>query len=261
MRLTLDSKTKIDTLVAIFQLLKNCSTVIQLEFHTDYFYIQGMDKSHVCLFNIRISNTWFTSYEATQSIMVAVDSNSFHTILSRSQTNNTLVITVYDTQEYMNVDLLINSEKNENEKNDYNRYFQLPVLDLEQDNLAVPEIEYDADFSLQTKQLHDLTSQLILFGETIDISCSEDGINLHTSGEHGKMTVNIPIDDLNEFTISEGETLQLSYSLNYIHKMCLTTKLSKDIDISISNNFPIRLKYNIGDESYVLFYVAPKTND
>ena len=75
------------------------------------------------------------------------------------------------------------------------------------------------------------------------------------------MTVNIPIDDLNEFTISEGETLQLSYSLNYIHKMCLTTKLSKDIDISLSNNFPIRLKYDIGDESYVLFYVAPKTND
>ena len=258
MRLTLGSKTKIDILVAIFQLLKNSNTYVQLEFQSTYLHIQGMDKSHVCLFNIHINKSWFTSYEAEVATIVTVDSNSFHTILSRSQVNNTLVISVKDNQEYMNIDLLIN---NETDKNDYNRYFQLPVLDLEQDNLAVPEIEYDADFSLKTKQLYDLTSQLSLFGDTIEISCSEEGINLHSSAEHGKMTVNIPIDDLNEFTISEGETLQLSYSLNYIHKMCLTTKLSKDIDISLSNNFPIRLKYDIGDESYVLFYVAPKTND
>jgi hypothetical protein len=72
------------------------------------------------------------------------------------------------------------------------------------------------------------------------------------------MKVTIPMEDLNEFSINEGEILVLSYSLQYIHKMCLTTKLSKNIEISISNNFPIRLKYDLGQESYLYFFIAPK---
>lgn len=261
MKLTLDIKTKIDTLVAIFQLLKNCTSIVKLEFHNTNLFIQGMDKSHVCLFNINISCKWFTTYETEKPITVTIDSNSFHTILSRSQDNNILVLILEKSDEYMDIELLVKpekNEKNENTKNEYNRYFQIPTLDLEQDTLEIPEIDYDADFSLKTKQLYELTSQLILFGEVLEISCSENGIHFNTSGEHGKMTVNIPIDDLNEFTISEGENLELSYSLNYIHKMCLTTKLSKDIDISISNDYPIRLKYDLGEESYAVFFVAPK---
>jgi proliferating cell nuclear antigen len=263
MKLTLDTKHKIDVLVAIFQLLKNGSSVVKLEFHPDNFFIQGMDKSHVCLFNINIKSAWFNTYQTNIPIAVTIDSNSFHTILSRSQENNTLVLILEETQEYMDIHLLVNHEPNEkgkmdNGKNEFNRYFQIPTLDLEQDTLSVPEIDYDAEFSLKTKQLCELTSQLIIFGEILEISCNENGIDLNTSGEHGKMSVNIPIDDLNEFTISEGEELQLSYSLNYIHKMCLTTKLSKDIEISISNNYPIRLKYDLGDDSYVVFFVAPK---
>ena len=272
MKLTLDVKHKIDILVAIFQLLKNCSTTVKLEFRPDHFFIQGMDKSHVCLFNINIKNAWFTTYETenktVEPISVIIDSNSLHTILSRSQDNNTLVLILDNAEEYMDIELLANHGKNDNGKNDngkndsgkneYDRYFQIPTLDLEQDNLTVPTIDYDAEFSLKTKQLCELTSQLILFGEILEISCNENGIHLNTSGEHGKMRVNIPIEDLNEFTISEGEELELSYRLNYIHKMCLTTKLSKDIEISISNDFPIRLKYDLGDESYVVFFVAPK---
>ena len=260
MKLTVAVKHKIDILVAIFQLLKNCSSVVRLEFLSEYFFIQGMDKSHVCLFNIQINKNWFSSYEATVPMNVTIDSNSLYTILSRSQENNTLVITADISNDCLNIELLSSTDNTPAVKNDFNRYFQLPVLDLEQDTLMVPTIEYDADFSLNTKQLYELTSQLILFGEILEITCSENGIHLNTSGEHGKMTVDIPIDDLSEFTISEGEELQLSYSLNYIHKMCLTTKLSKDIEISISNDYPIRLKYDLGDESYVVFFVAPKCN-
>jgi proliferating cell nuclear antigen len=259
MKLTLAVKNKIDILVAIFQLLKNCSSVVRLEFLSDTFFIQGMDKSHVCLFNICIKKDWFCTYETNEPINVIIDSNSLHTILSRAQENNTLVLmTEENALECLHIELLANNEKNTVTKNDFNRYFQLPVLDLDQDTLTIPEIDYDAEFSLKAKQLYELTSQLILFGEILEISCSENGIHLYTSGEHGKMKVDIPIDDLSEFTISEGEELQLSYSLNYIHKMCLTTKLSKDIDISISSDYPIRLKYDLGDESYVVFFVAPK---
>jgi proliferating cell nuclear antigen len=265
MKLTIQEKTKIDILVALFQLLKSCSSSIKLDFSQEQLYIQGMDKSHVCLFHIQINSSWFSSYQCEESETndvesIMVDSTSLHTILSRAQDNNTLVIN-YDqnNEDVMDIELLVTStDNNNNQKGDYNRYFQISLIDLEQTSLSIPEIEYDAEFSMSSKQLHDLTGQLILFGDILNILCNEEGIDLNTSGDHGKMKVSIPMDDLNEFSICEGEQLDLSYSLTYIHKMCLTTKLSKNVEIGIREDYPIRIKYDLGDDSYVVFFIAPK---
>jgi hypothetical protein len=72
------------------------------------------------------------------------------------------------------------------------------------------------------------------------------------------MLVDIPIDDLTEFSILEGEEVDLNYSLTYINKMCLTNKLSNEIQFSISPDKPMRISYDLGDESSVVFFIAPK---
>ena len=64
----------------IFQLIKNCSSVIKMEFYESYVFMQGMDKSHVCLFNNRISSDWFTSYQNDKPSTATVDTSSLHLI-------------------------------------------------------------------------------------------------------------------------------------------------------------------------------------
>jgi hypothetical protein len=63
MKLVIQNKNKKDLFIAIFQTLKNCSTIISLIFKKDCLFIQGMDKSHVCMFEIKINSTWFYLYE------------------------------------------------------------------------------------------------------------------------------------------------------------------------------------------------------
>jgi hypothetical protein len=43
--------------------------------------------------------------------------------------------------------------------------------------------------------------------------------------------------------------------------MCCSTKLGATIDVSLSREYPMALKYNLGDESQVIFYIAPKISD
>jgi hypothetical protein len=43
--------------------------------------------------------------------------------------------------------------------------------------------------------------------------------------------------------------------------MCLTTKLSSEIEFGISGEFPMRIKYDLGDNSQVIFFIAPKMAD
>ena len=262
MRLTINDKSKIDLLVALFQLFKNCSVVVKLEFTSNNLIIQGMDKSHICLFLTNIKSTWFTVYSFVENVSFIIDSATILSILTRILENQLLIIEYNSQNETLDLEVLNNlsskNDKKKEEKVEYNRYFQIPLIDLELENYNIPEVSYDAEFSINSKQLNELMSQLILFGDTLNIVCNEDEIYLETNGDCGKMKVEIPIDSLNEFSISEGEKMEISFSLQNLFKMTMSTKLSKDIEIGIRNDYPIRIKYDLGDNSYSVFFIAPK---
>jgi hypothetical protein len=77
------------------------------------------------------------------------------------------------------------------------------------------------------------------------------------------MFVEIKIDDLSEFTIDEGETVELSFALTYLHNICLYNKIAKDMEIKISANYPLKIIYTLlGYENAKLtFYLAPRISD
>jgi hypothetical protein len=108
-----------------------------------------------------------------------------------------------------------------------------------------------------------MINQMKMFGDCLEIKCSEEKIDLlSNSVDLGKMSVNIPIDDLTSFSINEGETLDISFSLNYMHMFGMYSKLSKDVELSISDNYPMRMAYKLGEENAKMtFYLAPKLSN
>ena len=92
--------------------------------------------------------------------------------------------------------------------------------------------------------------------------CNEDKITLNSiSQESGKMTVDIGIDDITAFSITEGENMKLSFALSMLHNICMYNKISKEIDIYLMANYPMKLVYNLGDNASYTFYLAPKIGD
>lgn len=252
MKVTIADKHKKELFVALFQVLKNCSTLVNIDFQKDKMHIQGMDKSHICLFEVNIQNKWFSLYEVTDNINICIDINTFHSIISNKNEGLNVIIR-YETEDYLNIDLV-----QENTKNEFNKYFKLPLADFDYEELGVPDVEYNAEFSLSSKKICDIFNQMTLFGNDINIKCNETKIDLITNGTTGEMLVDIPIDDLTEFSILEGEEIDLNYSLTYINKLCLTNKLSNEIQFSVSPDKPMKICYDLGDDSSAVFFIAPK---
>ena len=63
MYLSIENKSKIEVFVALFQLLKNWSSHINMHFEKNRLYIQSMDKSHICLADIEIKDKWFSFFD------------------------------------------------------------------------------------------------------------------------------------------------------------------------------------------------------
>ena len=276
MRLSIENKSKMEMFVALFQLLKNWGSYLNLHFEKTRLYIQSMDKSHVCLSSITISSQWFSSYQIDDTTNISLDSTNFAIMMSYALKHNKMEINFEDDvdPDKLFINLSSNSEsafvepsaKSKGKKvkevqNKFDHFFELGLIDVEQDTLGIPDVEYDVDFTMKSENFAELINELMVFGSNLNIICSEEVLEFNASGDTGKLKVNIPIDDLNEYAIAEGEIVDISYSLNHIGKMCLSTKLGQNVSISISSEYPMAIKYDLGDDSSVAFYIAPKIAD
>ena len=92
MKFTIEDKKKKELFISIFHLLKNSSSQINATFETNKLHIQGMDKSHVCLFDLNLTNKWFDSYKVENKENICFDTGIFYSIISTKCDDQSLII-------------------------------------------------------------------------------------------------------------------------------------------------------------------------
>ena len=260
MRIQLNNPNNADILAIVFQNMKLFSDNINISFTNERMTIQCMDSARVSIMELYIGKDWFDVYsmsETSPNLTIGINSNIMSKILGTRGKLQDIEIECDDEPDSLSIRF------SSDDKTVFNKAFIVPLIDLDVDFLEIPEIEYEAEFSLPSSTYASLMSQLKLFGVTMDIDCSEDKIMIHSNSiDTGTMTTEISIDDLNEFSIDEGEELNLSFSLNYLYNVAQFHKIAKDIELKFKRNYPVHLIYNLGGENASLhFYIAPKIQD
>ena len=89
MLLSISEKTNKELFISLFYLIKYCTNAISMVFKDDHIYIQGMDKCHICLFDIKIMSDWFSRYEKKEGDQesICLDTNIFHSVISTATDN------------------------------------------------------------------------------------------------------------------------------------------------------------------------------
>jgi len=259
MEITLKASLKLDTFAGLFQHIKLFGEKVNIMFGPDKMYVQGMDNSHIAIFEIHLPHTWFDQYTTSNSgVTIGINGTFLFKVLSTREKGQDLRLYLEnDEDDQLSIDFT------SSEPSVYDKHFQIPLMDVDAETMHIPEMDYQAEFSLASTTFSVLVEQMRLFADDLNVFCSEEMIQLGSSSEHtGKMSVNIPIDDLNTFSINEGQEIRSSFSLTQMHNICLYNKITKDVEISLMDQFPIRLVYTLGQEdAKLVFYLAPKVDD
>ena len=275
MNIVIHNAIKADIFVSLFQHISKFTDNVNLMFETDRFYMQTMNTSHVVILEICLPKEWFDIYEIGEegSLKIGVNTALFYKVLKKREKSQQINICYnHSENDRLHFFFTINTnntnsvtdESSKKKEEVFDKDFEIPLVDVEEEILSIPDIEYQAELSLSTDKFANLISQLKDFGETLEIQCSEDKITLCAhSSENGKMITRILIEDLTEFSIEENENIQMEFALKYLHDICLYQKLSKLVELKISKDFPIRIMYSLGVEkdATFLFYLAPKMQD
>ena len=259
-QLTINDVSKADAFALIFQHMKLFTDQVLLMFSAEKLFIQAMDNAHVCVFEVALDAAWFTSYqfEENQSgISIGLLSSILFRILSARDKGQLLEIR-YDNDEDDKLFIHFTGDN----PSVFDKQFEMPLMDIDMELLDIPTLEYTAEFVLASANFANIINQMKMFGDNMDFQCSEEQIALSSNSlDTGKMSVQIKIDDLTEFSINEWETVSLSFSLAYMHHICMYNKIAKQVEIKLTNEFPMKMTYSLGENAYLMFYLAPKMAD
>jgi proliferating cell nuclear antigen len=258
MEIVIQKPNRCEIFTTLFQHMKLFSEHINIHFNDDHMFIQGMDSSHISVYEIKLPSDWFEKYTIDSRIIIGINTNILFKVLNTRDKTHSIVLKLEEPNSDK-LEIHLHSES----KNVVDLNYIIPLIDIDSEMMHIPDMEYEAELSFPSSTFSTLIDQMKLFGDTFNICCSEESIRMSAeSQESGKMFVDIPIDDLNSYAIEEDKTLDLSFSLNHMKHICLYSKISKEINIDLKDNFPIRFTYILDDEhAKAVFYLAPKIGD
>lgn len=262
MKLILQNRTKISQFIAIFQLLKTLSETTCIYFSEDSMMIQQMDKSHVCLCDIHLYSDWFElgagfimedkeeteTEREKENTKFTVHTAILFNILHFIDENQTLEIIFSENKETICIDFKNPSSGGGGSENKkiVNKSFQIQCLQLEQDIMSIPKTDYNVEFTILSKTIIDIFSQMAGFGDVIHMEFNESFTTFRggsTSSNGSEMSVILKPDNFEEYAIEEDFSLKIAFSLTHIQKLCLTSKLVGQIQFFISNTSPMKIQY------------------
>jgi acylphosphatase len=150
MKIQINDKKKKDLFVSLFHILKSCSSTINLQLTSDSMHIQGMDKSHICLFNVILSNQWFDEYKLNNNVKISFSSSVFYSIISTKADNQNLHIFMKNADDDQ-LEIKFETE-GESKKKDFKKSFKMPLIEYEYEEMNIPTPDYDAEFSFSSKR-------------------------------------------------------------------------------------------------------------
>tara|TARA_B110000483_G_C18205652_1_gene547472 strand:+ start:2761 stop:3534 length:774 start_codon:yes stop_codon:yes gene_type:complete len=257
MKLTLNTKDKIMKFNVLFQNLKAFTEYINLYVSKDGIYIQGMDPSQCSCFECKLANNWFDSYNyelENEKETVGINTIILQKILGIYVDTQTLEISVDNNADNLYISFV-------NGDNIIDKYFEIPLVEIDSELLDIKSDESNVDLTVVSKDYCDLINQLYIFNDALSLEFDESSVNFLAKGSDGTMKVNINLDDFVEYAIEEDFQLKQTYNIRHITLICLFSKLNQHCIMKYSDDRPMEAKYNLENDSYVVFYLAPKIVD
>ena len=259
MKIKIIDEQKCNDFVNVFQHIKLFSMNINIHIKTDKVYIQGMDASHVSIYELNLLSSWFDEYNVEMDEVIGVNSGILFKILNARGTGQGITIQVDGD----NLEIELTSEQ-EN-KDSFNKYFKVPMIDNDEEMMMIPESDYQLNISMASKKFKSLIDQLSGFGDTVDVMYKEDKIFLKSESiEEGEMKIEIDLDDLEGCEVEEDLHMCKSFATRYMHMFTQFLKISKDIYLSFHSELPLKVVYQLDDTekyNYLRFYLAPKISE
>ena len=246
-------KAELEDVSLIQDSMKTVSDLISegiFQLKEDGVKLVAADPAMVALVDFKLEKDVFDSYDLDEETKVGLNLENLYSILRRANSSDKIIFeTKDDSKFYITI------------KNDSTREFSLPILNLSEDDIpSTDDLQYSVTAELEASVVESAVKDALVVGDSVVISSDMNGLSISAEGDQSNVDFEIDknADGVLEFSGGEARSM---FSLDYLNNMIGAKKLSDTVKISLGDDFPMRLDFEVPDEALLSFVLAPRIEE
>lgn len=198
---------------------------------------KAIDPSQIVLVDYNMPKELFKEFKVEPSF-IGIDVEEFDKIMRRALANDVMEIHLEDS--YLLVNFLGEME----------RAFRLPLIEVAEEDVNIPEQEFDATVRVNARILQEALKDATLFSSSIVLQVKDGKFSLEAKGSQGKLENN-----LKKVNVSAKKDVNSKYSLSFLENIAKEANPESTILLELKDNAPMKISYNIG-KTNIQFHLA-----
>lgn len=230
---------------AISNLIEN----VDFEFKEDGLEIRAMDPSHVALTDFYLPAEVFEDYDLDGPKKLGVDLKEMDKVMSRASKSDEFVMEFNEEEGRFTLRF----------KGDSTRRFTLPLLDLKEEELPQPELDFTVSAKVLAGAISDGLKDAALVGDNVRFEISDGKFLMGIESDTGSAEMELSEGDSALKELEVEEPSEAMYNIEYLDDMTKAASSNDVIEINHGNDLPIQMIFPIADgKGRLEFLLAPR---
>ena len=236
----------------LIESLKEVLTDINLYFDSNGLKIMTMDNARIALVYVRLLKDNFEEYKCESKIICGI--NMIYLFKLLKTVGNSDVLTLFIKKKLQN-ELGIRIENKE--KNTITESY-LKLLDISEEKLEIPNIQYDSVISMPSIDLQKYCRDLSVISNQVSISSTESKFILESNGDFASQKIIIGEAQNGLIFSKKNQNVSETFDLKYLNSFTKSTNLCSTVEIFLKNEYPLIIEYNVANLGKLQYCLAPK---
>tara|TARA_B100001094_G_C18153829_1_gene785261 strand:+ start:853 stop:1653 length:801 start_codon:yes stop_codon:yes gene_type:complete len=238
----------------LIEALKEILTDANIEIDSSGIKIVAIDTSHTVLVHLKLDASNFEIFHCKEKRQLGINMLNFYKFIKIISNNDTLSLYI-DKQNYNNLGIKVeNGDKNSLTK------FSLKLLDITDDKISIPAIEFESVITMSSSDFQKLCRDMNNIGDKMEITSIDNILKFKVEGDIGTAEHLLGQDLKNNLTINSNKSnsiIQGIFNLKNLVMFTKCTNLCNQIKIFIKNDYPLIIIYDVASLGEIKLCLAP----
>jgi proliferating cell nuclear antigen len=137
----------------------------------------------------------------------------------------------------------------------------LKMLDISEEKLEIPDIQYDSVISMPSVDLQKYCRDLSIISNQVVITSSDSKFLLESNGDFASQKIIIGEAQNGLIFSKKNQNVSESFDLKYLNSFTKSTNLCSTVEIFLKKDYPLVIEYNVANLGKLQFCLAPKVKE
>lgn len=224
----------------------------ETELHIKEYGLQliASDRAVVVVVDFYLDRSVFKEYKYTEDARIGINLQNLLQILRRAGEDDSLSIKLADGK----LELTL--------KGISTRKFVLPLIDISREETPpIDKLDFSASLVVSSEILSSGIEDAELITDSVIFTIRKDQLTMKGESDTSFTQLDLMMGEGGFRIMDIGEPVRARYSLDYLKKIIKAKKLSAEAKISMANDYPMKLQFEVPDRMQLGFILAPRVEE